>query len=122
MSLNKMLDEFNSVFEVPVYNTPDSGNIGDHALTINLIQEEVDELDTAMYEENSLEMLDALTDIIYAAAQQARKYGFDIDEALSRVHESNLSKLNENGEAIFGEGGKVLKGPNYFRPNLKDLV
>ena len=66
--------------------------------------------------------LKELSDLVYVCYQYAENQGWDLDEALHRVHESNMSKLNEDGQPIFREDGKVLKGPNYAPPSLEDLV
>ena len=71
---------------------------------------------------NSVECLKELADLVYVAYQYAENLGWDLDVALDRVHESNMSKLDENGNPIYREDGKVLKGPNYQPPNLTDLV
>jgi len=68
------------------------------------------------------ECLKELSDLVYVCYQYAANMGWDLDEALHRVHESNMSKLDENGKPIYREDGKVLKGPNYAPPNLEDLV
>ena len=66
--------------------------------------------------------LKELADLVYVCYQYAANQGWDLDEALDRVHKSNMSKLDDNGQPIFREDGKVLKGPNYAPPNLEDLV
>ena len=66
--------------------------------------------------------LKELADLVYVCYQYAENMKWDLDEAMHRVHESNMSKLDENGEPIYREDGKVLKGPNYKPPNLSDLV
>ena len=71
---------------------------------------------------NSAECLKELADLVYVCYQYAANLGWDLDEALDRVHESNMSKLDDNGNPIYREDGKVLKGPNYQPPNLTDLV
>ena len=68
------------------------------------------------------EALKELADLVYVCYQYAENMGWLLDEALDRVHKSNMSKLDDNGEPIYREDGKVLKGPNYKPPNLKDLV
>ena len=68
------------------------------------------------------ECLKELADLVYVCYQYAVNMGWDLDEALNRVHVSNLSKLDEDGKPIYREDGKVLKGPNYSPPNLEDLV
>ena len=71
---------------------------------------------------NATDCLKELADLVYVCYQYAENLGWDLDEALNRVHQSNMSKLDENGKPIYREDGKVLKGPNYQPPNLKDLV
>ena len=71
---------------------------------------------------NAAECLKELADLVYVCYQYAANLGWDLDEALDRVHQSNLSKLDDNGNPIYREDGKVLKGPNYQPPNLNDLV
>ena len=71
---------------------------------------------------NATECLKELADLVYVCYQYAANLGWDLDEALDRVHKSNMSKLDDNGEPIYREDGKVLKGPNYQPPNLTDLV
>ena len=71
---------------------------------------------------NAADCLKELADLVYVAYQYAENLGWDLDVALDRVHESNLSKLDENGDPIYREDGKVLKGPNYQPPDLRDLV
>jgi predicted HAD superfamily Cof-like phosphohydrolase len=71
---------------------------------------------------NAAECLKELADLVYVCYQYAENLEWDLDKALDRVHESNMSKLDENGNPIYREDGKVLKGPNYQPPNLRDLV
>ena len=66
--------------------------------------------------------LKELADLVYVCYQYAANMGWDLDEAMFRVHQSNMSKLDEEGKPIYREDGKVLKGPNYKPPNLEDLV
>ncbi len=66
--------------------------------------------------------LQELADLVYVCYQYAANMSWDLDEALNRVHESNMSKLDEDGKPIYREDGKVLKGPNYKPPDLSDLV
>ena len=67
-------------------------------------------------------LLKELTDLVYVCHQMAACFDWDLDEAYKRVHRSNMSKLDENGKPIYRQDGKVLKGPNYYLPNLKDLI
>jgi predicted HAD superfamily Cof-like phosphohydrolase len=94
----------------------------------NLIVEEFKEFldaDGLLYRENhelKAEALKELADLAYVCYQYAENMSWDLDEALRRVHESNMSKLDEDGKPIYREDGKVLKGENYKPPNLLDLV
>ena len=71
---------------------------------------------------NRANCLKELADLVYVCYQYAENMGWDLDEAMYRVHESNMSKLDEEGKPIYREDGKVLKGPNYKQPQLEDLV
>ena len=75
--------------------------------------------DNAGFREDALK---ELSDLVYVCYQYAANMNWDLDEAMHRVHESNMSKLDEDGKPIYREDGKVLKGPNYSPPNLEDLV
>ena len=94
----------------------------------NLITEEFKEFleaDGQLYLTSSKvkqDCLKELADLVYVCYQYAVNMGWDLDEAMHRVHESNMSKLDENGNPVLREDGKVLKGPNYKPPNLEDLV
>ena len=94
----------------------------------NLIVEEFKEFleaEGGLFRENShikAGALKELADLVYVCYQYAANMGWDLDEAMHRVHESNMSKLDEYGRPIYREDGKVLKGPNYKPPNLEDLV
>jgi len=74
------------------------------------------------YTVNASECLKELADLVYVCYQYAENVGWDLDEALNRVHQSNMSKLGEDGKPLRREDGKILKGPNYKEPNLTDLV
>ena len=95
---------------------------------MNLITEEFKEFlqaDGMLFRHGSnvqVECLKELADLVYVCYQYAANMKWDLDEAMYRVHESNMSKLDEDGKPIYREDGKVLKGPNYKPPNLEDLV
>ena len=91
-------------------------------LRIDLIKEELDELQEAMKNNDLLEVADALTDILYVAYGAGHAFGIDLDKCFDEVQNSNMSKLGENGEPIYNESGKVMKGPNYFKPDLSKFV
>ena len=87
-------------------------------LRIDLIKEELEELTEAMKNNDLLEVADALTDILYVTYGAGHAFGIDLDKCFEEVQNSNMSKLDENGKPIYNESGKVMKGPNYFKPDL----
>ena len=91
-------------------------------LRYDLIKEELNELQNAIKTKNLKEVADALTDILYVTYGAGHAYGIDLDKCFSEVQRSNMSKLGEDGKAIYNEKGKVMKGPKYFEPNLKKFV
>ena len=88
----------------------------------SLIDEEWSEFHEAFHLKDEHEQLKELCDLVYVCYQFAANKGWDLDEAMDRVHKSNMSKLDENGQPIYRQDGKVLKGPNYKPPNLTDLL
>ena len=91
-------------------------------LRIDLIKEELEELTEAMKDENLLEVADALTDILYVTYGAGHAFGIDLDKCFEEVQNSNMSKLGEDGKPIYNEAGKVMKGPNYFKPDLSKYL
>ena len=91
-------------------------------LRINLIEEELEELKQAINQKNLLEVADALTDILYVTYGAGHAFGINLDKCFEEVQNSNMSKLGSDGKPIYSEKGKVLKGPNYFKPNLSSLL
>ena len=93
-----------------------------NSLRISLIEEELDELKQAIKEKNLKEVADALTDILYVTYGAGHAFGIDLDKCFDEVQNSNMSKLGENGKPIYNESGKVMKGPNYFKPDLNKFI
>ena len=91
-------------------------------LRIDLIKEELEELTEAMQDENLLEVADALTDILYVTYGAGHAFGIDLDKCFEEVQNSNMSKLGDDGKPIYNEAGKVMKGPNYFKPDLSKFL
>ena len=91
-------------------------------LRLDLIKEELTELTEAMNNKDLLEVADALTDILYVTYGAGHAFGINLDKCFEEVQNSNMSKLNENGKPIYNEHGKVMKGPNYFKPDLSKFV
>ncbi len=91
-------------------------------LRIGLIEEELDELKKAINDQDIKEVADALTDILYVTYGAGHAFGINLDNCFSEVQNSNMSKLDSNGKPIYNENGKVMKGPNYFKPNLEKFL
>jgi len=89
-----------------------------NTLRINLIKEELDELKKAVDDKDILEIADALSDILYVTYGAGHAFGIDLDKCFEEVQNSNMSKSGKDGKPIYNEQGKVMKGPNYFKPNL----
>ena len=93
-----------------------------NSLRISLINEELEELKQAISEKNLTEVADALTDILYVTYGAGHAFGIDLDRCFDEVQNSNMSKLGKDGKPIFNEFGKVMKGPNYFKPDLSKFI
>ena len=91
-------------------------------LRLDLIKEELNELTDAMNNKDLLEVADALTDILYVTYGAGHAFGIDLDKCFLEVQKSNMSKLGEDGKPIYNDKGKVMKGPNYFKPDLNKFV
>ena len=91
-------------------------------LRYDLIEEELAELQEAIQNRDLKEVADALTDILYVTYGAGHAFGIDLDKCFEEVQNSNMSKLSEDGKPIYHESGKVMKGPNYFKPNLKKFI
>ena len=91
-------------------------------LRLSLIREELEELSDAMNKKNLIEVADALTDILYVTYGAGHAFGINLDKCFNEVQNSNMSKLDTNGKPIYNEFGKVMKGPNYFKPNLEKFL
>ena len=92
------------------------------SLRDDLIREELDELKEAIDNKDIKEVADALTDILYVTYGAGHAFGINLDKCFAEVQNSNMSKLGDDGKPIYNEKGKVLKGPNYFKPDLKKFV
>jgi len=91
-------------------------------LRYDLIKEELEELKEAMENKDLLEVADALTDILYVTYGAGHAFGLNLDKCFEEVQNSNMSKLGENGKPIYNEDGKVMKGPKYFKPDLRKFI
>jgi NTP pyrophosphatase (non-canonical NTP hydrolase) len=93
-----------------------------NSLRLSLIQEELDELKKAIQDKDIVEVADALTDILYVTYGAGHAFGIDLDKCFNEVQNSNMSKLGDDGKPIYNENGKVMKGPNYFQPDLSKYI
>ena len=93
-----------------------------NSLRFSLIQEELDELNKAIQDKDIVEVADALTDILYVTYGAGHAFGIDLDQCFNEVQNSNMSKLGDDGKPIYNENGKVMKGPNYFKPDLSKYI
>ena len=91
-------------------------------LRYELIKEELDEFEMALKDKNLKEVADSLTDILYVTYGAGHAFGIDLDKCFDEVQRSNMSKLGNDGKPIYNESGKVMKGPNYFQPDLKKFI
>ena len=91
-------------------------------LRSDLIKEELDELNQAIKDKDIKEVADALTDILYVTYGAGHAFGVDLDKCFEEVQQSNMSKLGTDGKPIYNDNGKVMKGPNYFKPDLNKFL
>tara|TARA_B100000900_G_C20488618_1_gene678568 strand:+ start:135 stop:506 length:372 start_codon:yes stop_codon:yes gene_type:complete len=91
-------------------------------LRLDLIKEELDELKEAIQKKDLIEVADALTDILYVTYGAGHAFGINLDDCFEEVQNSNMSKLGKDGKPIYNEFGKVMKGPNYFKPNFSKII
>ena len=113
---------FMKTFGQEVKNKPSFSSDKINKLRIDLIKEELDELTESIKNKDLLEVADALTDILYVTYGAGHAFGIDLDKCFDEVQNSNMSKLGEDGKPIYNDSGKVMKGPNYFKPNLRKFL
>ena len=122
MSNFNNVKKFMETFGQEVKNKPSLSTDKINILRYELIKEELEELKVAIENKDLLEVADALTDILYVAYGAGHAFGINLDKCFDEVQRSNMSKLGEDGKPIFNELGKVMKGPKYFKPNLKQFL
>ena len=113
---------FMKTFGQEVKTKPSLSSDKINKLRIDLIKEELEELTEAMQKKDLLEVADALTDILYVTYGAGHAFGINLDACFNEVQNSNMSKLGKDGKPIYNESGKVMKGPNYFKPDLSKFV
>ena len=122
MSNFEKVKKFMETFGQDVKTKPSFPNDKIVDLRSSLIDEELSELKEAVKNQDITEVADALTDILYVTYGAGHAYGIDLDKCFDEVQNSNMSKLGDDGKPIYHESGKVMKGPNYFKPNLKKFL
>lgn len=122
MTNNEKVKQFMTIFEQPIPSKPELPNEAVQNLRLALITEEVGELCEGIIKQDIVEIADALTDILYVVYGAGHAFGIDLDECFAEVHRSNMSKLDEDGKPIYREDRKVLKGPNYSKPDLESII
>jgi predicted HAD superfamily Cof-like phosphohydrolase len=122
MSNFSKVGTFMKTFGQEVKTKPSLSTEKINKLRIDLIKEELNEFTEAMNNKDLLEVADALTDILYVTYGAGHAFGIDLDKCFEEVQNSNMSKLDENGKPIYNDSGKVMKGPNYFKPDLSKYL
>ena len=122
MSNFRKVGIFMKTFGQEVKDKPSFSTDKINKLRFDLIKEEFEELKDAIDKKDLLEVADALTDILYVTYGAGHAFGIDLDKCFEEVQNSNMSKLDENGKPIYNDSGKVMKGPNYFKPNLNQFL
>ena len=122
MSNFQSVKKFMQTFGQEVKNQAEFPNKKIVKLRYDLIKEEVEELHQAIIDQDIKEVADALTDILYVAYGAGHAFGIDLDKCFKEVQDSNMSKLNSDGKPIYNEHGKVMKGPNYFKPDFSKFI
>ena len=122
MSNFDKVKKFMETFGQEIKEQADFPNQKIQDLRYDLIKEELEELKVALHEKNLKEVADALTDILYVTYGAGHAFGIDLDKCFEEVQSSNMSKLDYNGKPIYDRNGKVMKGPNYFKPNLEKIL
>jgi predicted HAD superfamily Cof-like phosphohydrolase len=120
-NFNKVI-QFMTSFGQEVKDRPELADHKTAMLRLKLILEEYEELEDAVTEGHIVGIADALTDILYVTYGAGAAYGIDLDKCFEEVHNSNMSKLGEDGKPIYREDGKVMKGPNYWEPDLLKVL
>ena len=122
MSNFNKVKTFMETFGQEVKTKPSFSTDKINSLRYDLIKEELAELQEAMKNKDLLEVADALTDILYVTYGAGHAFGIDLDKCFEEVQNSNMSKLDENDKPVYNESGKIMKGSNYFKPNLTKFV
>ena len=118
----EMVEEFHRTYGLPILDEPKFPSSERVNLRLDLIEEESTELLRSVLSRDIVGVADALADLLYVVIGAALEFGIPLDSVVHEVHQSNMSKLDENGKPIYREDGKVLKGPNFFEPDIKGAM
>lgn len=122
MTNNEMVRQFQEIFGANIGNKVELPNEEERTLRIKLLKEEFDEYLEGENNNDIVEIADALGDMMYIIYGTAISYGIPLDDIFKEIHDSNMSKLDENGNPIRREDGKILKGESYFKPDIKRIL
>ena len=122
MNHTEMVEEFHRIYSVYISEKPELPVKETRDLRISLLREEFEEYLEAEADNDLVEIADALGDMLYIIHGTAVSYGIPLDEVFNEIHRSNKSKLGVDGKPIYREDGKVLKGPNFFRPDIAGII
>lgn len=122
MDMEAAIKEFRTTYGLPVHEKPTLLSLQEQILHSRLLDEELDELAAAEYNDDMKEIADAIGDAIYILFGRAVHMGLPINRILQEIHASNMSKLGEDGKPIYREDGKILKGPNFFEPRIQAIL
>lgn len=118
----ELAGDFMEAFGQEVLDVPTWPDFSTRELRLELIREEYEELEEAIENRDMTAVADALTDLLYVIYGAGHAFGIDLDACYTEVHSSNMSKLGEDGRPLKREDGKVLKGPNFFEPELEMIL
>ena len=122
MSNFQKVETFMNIFGQDVKSKPEIPDKKTVKLRLSLIKEELQELEHAINDNNIIEIADALTDILYVTYGAGHAFGINLDSCFEEIQQSNMSKLGRDNKPLYNDEGKVMKGPNYFKPNLKKIL
>lgn len=122
INVQKMVERFHKVFGQPVLPAPALAPEDRAALRLDLIEEEFNELQAAVNDDDIIEIADALADLAYVVYGTAAEYGIDLDPVIQEVHESNMLKLQPDGEVDYDENGKVRKPDYWAAPDIRGVL
>ena len=122
MTHSEMVKEFHRIYSVYISDKPELPKQETRDLRVSLLKEEWNEYLLGEFNDDLVEIADALGDMLYIIHGTAISYGIPLDKVFDEIHRSNKSKLGDDGQPIYREDGKVLKGPNFFSPDVAGII